>query len=174
MRTKRPEMKSIFYSWMILMALSLQCYCVDAVASSNRPEDLPATFRHIGDYQLHSKIRIERGGVHPVIISPLNYQVYSDGIDLRLYCRVSGEDNYTTYQIYRSDGIGVARKSGEIDLVAGVQALNTSAEMIRQISITRNSFTLVKMPPRSHRVIVSRALAIDTDALAGEETSNKQ
>ncbi|NCF13429.1 MAG: hypothetical protein GWP68_08650, partial [Verrucomicrobiaceae bacterium] len=65
-----------------------------------------------------------------------------------------------TYQIYRSDGIGVTRKSGEIDLVAGVQALNTSAEMVRQISVTRNSITMVKMPPRSHRVIITRAIAM--------------
>lgn len=167
-------MKSIFYSWVILIALSLPCHCADALTASSRPADLPVTFRHIGDYQLNSKIRIERGAVHPVIISPLNYQVYSDGIDLRLYCRVSGEDNYTTYQIYRSDGIGVAHKSGEINLVAGVQALNTSAEMIRQISITRNSFTLVKMPPRSHRVIVSRALAIHENEPAEGHTSNSQ
>ena len=76
---------------------------------------------------------------------------------------VCGEDQFTTYQIYRSDGIGVAGKSGEIDWIAGVQALNTSGEMIRQISITRNSFTMVKMPPRSHRVIVTRAFAMSNN-----------
>lgn len=167
-------MKSIFYSWVILTALALEGFCANEVASTSRPEDLPVTFRHIGDYKLNSKMRIERGGVHPVIISPLNYHVYSDGIDLRIYCRVSGEDNYTSYQIYRSDGIGVARQSGEIDLVAGVQALNNGGDMIRQISITRNSFTLVKMPPRSHRVIVSRALAIHKDESIEDQTSNKQ
>lgn len=142
--------------------------------SMNRPEGLPETFRHIGDYKLNSKLRVERGDVEPVVISPLNYYVYSDGIDLRLYCRVAGEDTYTTYQIYRSDGIGVSRASGEIDLVAGVQALNTSAEMVRQISITRNSFTMVKMPPRSHRVIITRAIALISHELSSDSHSLSQ
>ena len=160
-------MISMVYRWTIFFGLLLQpLHGGDAQAdpeSSARPEGLPPTFRHIGNYHLNSKLRVERGEMDPVVISPLNYQVFSDGIDLRLYCRVSGEDNYTTYQIYRSDGIGVTRESGEIDLVAGVQALNTSAEMVRQISVTRNSITMVKMPPRSHRVIITRAIVMSDD-----------
>ena len=161
------HMISMVYRWTIFFGLLLQpLHGGDAQAdpeSSARPEGLPPTFRHIGNYHLNSKLRVERGEMDPVVISPLNYQVFSDGIDLRLYCRVSGEDNYTTYQIYRSDGIGVTRESGEIDLVAGVQALNTSAEMVRQISVTRNSITMVKMPPRSHRVIITRAIVMSDD-----------
>jgi hypothetical protein len=166
------HMTSTIYRCVIFFGLLLQpLHGGDARAdneSGARPEGLPPTFRFIGSYHLNSKLRVERGEMDPVVISPLNYQVFSDGIDLRLYCRVAGEDNYTTYQIYRSDGIGVTRKSGEIDLVAGVQALNTSAEMIRQISVTRNSITMVKMPPRSHRVIITRAIAMNNDDLSSD------
>ena len=96
----------------------------------------------------------------PVVITPLIYRVYSDGIEVRLYCHTAGEDSFIAYQIYRSDGIGVARASGEIDLVAGVQGMSTKGEMVRQISLTRASMTMIKAPPRSHRVIITRAVAI--------------
>ena len=126
----------------------------------NRPANLPVGFRFIGLYKLNSKIRVENGEAMPVVISPVLYRVYSDGIDVRVYCRASGEDSFTSYGIYRSDGIGIARKSGEIDVVAGVQAYCTNGEMIRQVSVTRNSLTMIKMPPRSHRVLVTRASAL--------------
>ena len=160
-------MASTVYRWVIFIGLLLQpLHGGDARADtqpSARPEGLPPTFRLIGSYQLNSMFRVERGEGSSVVISPLYYQVFTDGIDLRLYHAASGEDQFTTYQIYRSDGIGVTRKSGEIDLIAGVQALNTSGDMVRQISVTRNSFTMVKMPPRSHRVIVTRAFAMSNN-----------
>ncbi|MGB1874220.1 MAG: hypothetical protein ACPH5P_02190 [Akkermansiaceae bacterium] len=167
-------MKLLRYTWIAVMGFAILPLHGDDGQSTSRPEELPDTFRLIGHYQLKSKLRVERGDVIPVVISPLDYQVFSDGIDLRLYCRAAGEDTYTTFQIYRSDGIGVSRTSGEIDLIAGVQALNTSAEMVRQISITRNSFTMVKMPPRSHRVIVTRAIALSSAELPIDNESLRQ
>ncbi|MCP5538323.1 MAG: hypothetical protein H7A51_19080 [Akkermansiaceae bacterium] len=143
---------------------------VATVCAEDRPAQLPETFRFIGHYKLNSKIRVETGESMPVVISPLIYRVYSDGIDIRVYCRSADEDSFTTYEIYRSDGIGVARRTGEIDVVAGVQAYCTKGEMIRQVSVTRNSLTMVKMPPRSHRVVVTRAVAIKPP---NEQASNK-
>ena len=126
----------------------------------DRTNGLPVGFRFIGNYQLSSKLRVEKGVSTPVVISPLFYRIYSDGIDVRVYCRGLDEENYIAYEIYRSDGIGVVRKSGEIDLVAGVQAHSSKGGMIRQASVTRNSLTMVNMPPRSHRVIITRAVAV--------------
>jgi len=111
-------------------------------------------------------MKVEYGQAMPVVISPLTYRVYSDGIDVRVYCRTAGEDSFTSYQIYRSDGVGVSKSSGEIQVVAGVQAMCKKGEMLRQISVTRNSLTMVRMPPRSHRVLVTRATAIDAKATA--------
>jgi hypothetical protein len=130
------------------------------------PENLPAGFRLIGHYQMRSKMKVEDSQVMPVEISPLSYRVYSDGIDIRVYCSSAGEDSYTSYQIYRSDGVGVAKSSGEIEVVAGVQAMCKKGEMLRQISVTRSSLTMVRMPPRSHRVLVTRATAIHVKASA--------
>ncbi|MBT8037482.1 MAG: hypothetical protein KJO21_08050 [Verrucomicrobiae bacterium] len=130
------------------------------VHGDESPANLPAGFRLIGHYELHSKIRVEAGHSMSVVISPLRYRVYSDGIDVRVYCHTNGEANYTRYAIYRSDGVGVVQESGEINLIAGVQGYSTKAEMIRQISVTRNSLTMVKMPPRTHRVLITHAKAV--------------
>ena len=95
----------------------------------------------------------------PVVISPLSYSVYSDGIDVRVYCIKAGDESFTSYQIYRSDGVGVTKASGELQVVAGVQGVCKDGDMVRQISVTRGSLTMVKMPPRSHRVLITRATA---------------
>ena len=87
------------------------------------PANLPAGFRLIGHYELKSKIRVEAAQAMPVLISPLTYSVYSDGIDVRVYCIKAGDESFTTYRIYRSDGVGVAKKSGGLQVVAGVQAV---------------------------------------------------
>lgn len=144
----------------LLILTAFSCVLSGAGFAGESPVGLPAGFRYIGHYQLNSKLRVEKGEAIPVVIAPLHYHVYSDGIDVRVYCRVSDEDSYSTYGIYRSDGIGVPRRSGEIDWVAGVQAYSTKGEMIRQISVTRNSLTMIKTPPRSHRVIITRAVAV--------------
>ncbi len=131
--------------------------------AQDQPGNLPAGYRYIGKYQLKSKVRVENGASQAVIISPLIYRVFSDGIEVRVYCKTAGEDNYTAYQIYRSDGVGVANSDRGIELIAGVQAYSTKAQMLRQISVTRNSLTMVKTPPRSHRVIITRAVSLGAD-----------
>lgn len=140
-----------------------------AETQEDRPDKLPAGYRYIGTYKMTSKVKVERGESMPVVITPLVYRVYTDGIEVRIYCRTSDEDSFTAYQIYRSDGIGVARASGEIDLVAGVQAISTKGEMVRQVSLTRASITMVKMPPRSHRVIITRASAMRVEAASHQK-----
>lgn len=131
-----------------------------------KPANLPERFRLIGHYQLKSKIKVERGESMPVVISPLVYRVYSDGIDVRVYGSPGEDDSYTSYEIYRADGITVPQKSGGLDLVAGVQALCRKGEMVRQLSLTRRGLTMVKMPPRSSRVIITRAIAVKTPVAA--------
>ncbi len=145
----------------LTLILTLSLVMLSFVLSAEeRPQNLPSGYRFIGNYKLNSKMIVERGNTMPVTISPLLYRVYSDGIDVRVYCVATGDESYTTYDIYRSDGVGIARKSGEIDVVAGVQGYSTKGDMVRQISVTRKSLTMVKMPPRSHRVLITRANAI--------------
>lgn len=152
-----------YRKYMALIRCLILCFTVAvpmAGLANNAPGNLPAGFRPIGNYQLKSKVKVENGVSTSVVISPLRYRVYSDGIDVRVYCSSSGEDHFTSYRIYRSDGIGVAKRSGGIEVVAGVQAVCEEGNMTRQLSVTRNSLTMVKMPPRSNRVLVTRAVSI--------------
>ena len=142
-----------------VLIVSLQCFFLNYAVAFDQPQNLPAGHRLIGSYELNSKLRVENGVSQPVVISPLIYRVYSDGIELRVYCKTAGEDNYTVYDIYRSDGVGVVKKAGDIEIVAGVQAYSTRGDVLRQISVTRNSLTMIQSPPRSHRVIITRAIA---------------
>ncbi|MGB2402178.1 MAG: hypothetical protein ACPIA7_02075 [Akkermansiaceae bacterium] len=166
-------MNSIFYFYVFFTILAGSLYGDNANAN-DRPDSLPSTFRLIGNYQLNSKIRVERGEATPLVISPLRYQIYSDGIEVRLYYPSSDDFDCITFQIYRSDGIGITRKSGEINFVAGVQALNQRAGLIRQLSITNNSFTMVNVPPRSHRVLITRAFALEDATNLEHESSSAQ
>jgi len=146
----------IHFFWLLAICCFVLPVMVDA---QEAPTNLPVGFRLIGSYQLKSKIKVENGQAMAVLISPLAYHVYSDGVDVRVYCNTGGAENFTSYQIYRSDGVGVAKSSDEIEMIAGVQAVCKKGEMFRQLSVTRNSLTMVKMPPRSHRVIITRAIS---------------
>lgn len=151
--------KNIACSLLAIFTACSQWLLVVPVKAQEQPENLPVGYRYIGSYQLNSKLRVENGVSQAVVISPLIYRVFSDGMEVRVYCKTAGEDSFTAYDIYRSDGVGVAKTTGEIELVAGVQAFSTKGKMLRQISVTRNSLTMVKTPPRSHRVIITRAKA---------------
>lgn len=158
---------NLFSKTTAFLALSA-ALALGAGAQNDKPEKLPEGYRYIGTYRLVSKVRVEKAESMPVVISPLVYRVYSDGMDVRVYCRSAGEDSFTTYRIYRSDGVGDARGPGEINVIAGVQALCTTGGMTRQLSVTRASMTMVKMPPRSHRVVITRAVALKSETVGKE------
>lgn len=150
-----------FIHWLLVGCL---CLAVSAVQAEDKPANLPAGFRFIGSYKLNSKLKVENGKVLPVVISPLVYRVYSDGMEVRVYCRAASSESFTSYDIYRSDGVGTAKPSGEIEVIAGVQGYSTKGDILRQISVTRSDLTMVKTPPRSHRVEIIRARAISSVA----------
>jgi len=120
------------------------------------PIEVPSSFKLIGAFKLTSSVKIENGELLELVISPLNYEVYSDGLDVRVYCITEGSSSYTNYSIYRSDGISIA-KNNEISFEAGVQAYSTQGDMVRQISLTRKRLTMIKIPPQSSRIIVTKA-----------------
>ncbi|MGB1260169.1 MAG: hypothetical protein ACPG6P_09025, partial [Akkermansiaceae bacterium] len=101
----------------LMLWVLVACFCL-----AERPQKLPDSYRFIGEYKLNSHMRVESGVTRPVSISPVRYRVYSDGMEARVYCMTSdGGKSFTPYKIYRSDGIGVPKSSGALELVAGVQ-----------------------------------------------------
>lgn len=136
------------------------------------PFNLPKSYRYIGGYSLDTKTQVEQGQAMPVVIAPMVFRVYSDGIVVRVYCDSAGDESFTAYKIYRSDGVGSIQAGGELDIEAGVQAICKTGDMLRQISITRSSMTMVKMPPRSYRVVVTHTIAL-TSATPGAQSQTK-
>lgn len=122
---------------------------------------LPAGFKLIGKYKTSSKLKVENGKSLPILTSPLVYRAYSDGLDVRIYCEGVDDTHFAVYQIYNSEGVGSTTEKGETDYIAGIQASSSLGDVLRQISLTRNRLVMVKMPTRSHRVIVTNAEAID-------------
>lgn len=152
-------MKSHFFNIVNrLVILMMSCVLLHA-DEANRPGDLHASYQFIGEYETYAETRLERGQVISSLVATLIFRVYSDGVDVRVYCVGLDDENFTAYQIYQSNGIGVSHSPGEIDYIAGVQASCTQGEMLRQISLTRESLVMVKMPTRSERVIVTNAKA---------------
>ena len=140
--------------WVLLCMLPL---CMNAQNSS---ENSLKGFTYVGDYKLESSTKIEGQELIQLMISPLIYKVYTNGLDIRVYVANGDKDSYIAYTIYNADSIGEMNSEGGIDFFAGVQAYSTQGEMIRQLSVTRSSLTMVKIPPRSHRVLVTKATLI--------------
>lgn len=134
-------------------------YFSNGEESSNFIE-IPERFKLIGEYEMVSKVKVENGLSLQLMTSPLVYQVYSDGIDVRVYNKGGEERSYKSYHIYSSDGIGVLSESSEIEYVAGVQAIFIQGDMVRQMSLTRDNLVMVKTPPRSNRVLITYARVI--------------
>lgn len=148
-----------FYLWAIILSfITLNPSFV--LAEESKPT-VPVGFKLIGQYKTKSKVQVENGVSLALLISPLVYSVYSDGVDVRIYCEGVDEEHYASYQIYSSEGIGLAGEQGETDYVAGVQAHSLQGDMVRQISLTRYNLVMVKMPSRSHRVMITHAAAFE-------------
>lgn len=138
-------------------------------SNDTKPKNLPSEFTHIGEYVATLETRVENGVSNPVVLSPLIYHVYTDGIDIRLYCLSVDDESFSSYRIYRSDGIGLTDADGEVSYIAGVQASSMLGDVCRQISVTRESLVMVKIPPRSNRVTIISAKS--TLAAHSEKTS---
>ncbi|MGJ8661053.1 MAG: hypothetical protein ACSHXL_03370, partial [Bacteroidota bacterium] len=115
-----------FFRWIPVLMVSCLVLCAD---ESTRPGNLTDDYRYIGEYQTYAETRVENAQAMSSLLSPIIFRVYSDGVDVRVYCVGLDDESFTTYQIYQSNGIGVSHSPGEIDYIAGVQASCTQGEM---------------------------------------------
>ena len=80
-------------------------------------------FFPMGDYVIRSQMKITGSGkVVQIPMKPLPLKVETDGVTVRI---ATGEDsgNWSTFTIYRSDGIGRQNSAGgPLEVVPGVQA----------------------------------------------------
>lgn len=118
-------------------------------------------FRHVGDYVLKSRTKIAGDKSTPIIIKPMLLRVYSNGIEIRVTARDDAEAQ-STFQIYRSDGIGRQRApGGPIDILPGVQASTQTGGVLRHLRLSRESLTITSFPGVSDQTIISYAIGIE-------------
>ena len=114
-------------------------------------------FRHIGDFAIHSKLKITGAQVVPVAIKPLTLSVYTDGLTVRISAADDSE-HASEYEIYRSDGIGrQTSPGGALEVVPGVQAVAEKSGVFRQLRLTQDGLTITTFPGVSDQIVVTQA-----------------
>lgn len=115
-------------------------------------------FRHVGDFLLRSHFKLTGDRLTPIPMKSVAFRVYTDGTRIR----ISHEDDpeaYTTFEIYRSDGIGRQRSSaGALEVIPGLQAMSRVDGVIRHLRLSQESLTLTTFPGVSDQTIVSHAV----------------
>ena len=126
------------------------------LAADETPRVVPAEFRLIGSYELTKRIKVRAGEAFPIAINAIRYEVFTDGITVRCY---AGEgEAFTSFEIYRRDGVAVARKAGLVESIPGIQAKTLVGDVLRQLSLTEERMILSRFPAKSDIMEVTYAL----------------
>lgn len=116
-------------------------------------------FRHVGDYLLRAHFKLTGAEMTPIPMKPIAFRVSTDGVTIRISPE-GDEKAHTSYDIYRSDGIGRQRTgSGALEVIPGVQASSTVDGTLRHLRLSRESLTITTFPGVSDQTVVSYAVA---------------
>lgn len=120
-----------------------------------------AEFRHVGDYLLKSHFKLTGSEMTEIPMKPIAFRVTTDGVTIRV--SPEGEEQaHTSFQIYRSDGIGRQRSgAGALEVIPGVQASSTKDGTLRHLRLSRDSLTITTFPGVSDQTVVSYAVAAE-------------
>ena len=118
-------------------------------------------FRHVGDFLLKSHFKLTGGQMTPVPIKPIAFRVFTDGTRIRV--SAEGDDEaHTTFEIYRSDGIGRQHQSsGALEVIPGLQAMSNVGGILRHLRLSRESLTITTFPGVSDQTVVSYSVATE-------------
>ena len=123
-------------------------------------------FKHAGDFLLQSHFKLTGDKVTPIPMKPIAFRVFTDGT--RIKVSAEGDDeSHTTFEIYRSDGIGRQRSGrGALEVIPGLQATCQTGGVLRHLRLSRESMTITTFPGVSDQTIVSYAVAAEPKAAA--------
>jgi hypothetical protein len=118
-------------------------------------------FDAFGEYVIHSQTKITGSGkVLRVPIKPLKLSVSTDGVTIRLATDAQS-DAWSTFTIYRSDGIGrQGTPGGPLEVVPGVQATSDHGGVHKHLRLTRDSLTLTVFPGVSDQTVITHAVLV--------------
>lgn len=120
-----------------------------------------AEFKHVGDFLLQSHFKLVGQQVTPIPMKPIAFRVFTDGVKIRVSAE-GDEESHTTFEIYRSDGIGRQRQgAGALEVIPGLQAMSNVGGILRHLRLSRESMTITTFPGVSDQTIVSYSVAAE-------------
>jgi hypothetical protein len=119
-----------------------------------------AEFKHVGDFLLTAHFKLTGQKVTPIPMKPIAFRVFTDGVHIRVTAE-GDQEAHTTFDIYRSDGIGRQRQgvAGALEVVPGLQASSNIGGTLRHLRLTRESMTITTFPGVSDQTIISHSVA---------------
>jgi hypothetical protein len=118
-------------------------------------------FKHVGDFLLQAHFKLTGQQVTPVPMKPIALSVFTDGVQIRVSAEGT-EDAHSTFEIYRSDGIGRQRQgAGTLEVIPGLQAMSKSGGILRHLRLSKESLTITTFPGVSDQTIVSHLIAAE-------------
>ena len=138
--------------WWMVLGLAL----LAGTLPSARGEGIPPEFNYVGSYRLVKRVKIRSGKPLRIAIPALEYRVYTDGISLRFY-GADESSGFTSFEVYRTDGIFRMRDESLLESVPGVQARSTVGQVLWQVTLTSKTLTLTKFPALSDAVEITYA-----------------
>lgn len=118
-------------------------------------------FKHVGDFLLQAQYKLTGQQMTPIPTKPIAFSVSTDGIRVRVTAE-GDEEARTTFEIYRSDGIGRQRQgSGALEVIPGLQATSNAGGVLRHLRLSRESMTITTFPGVSDQTIVSHSVAAE-------------
>lgn len=135
----------------IIVALSCIALAFAGVATGGE-------FSTMGNYVIHRQVKITGNGkVLEIPMKPLPLRVETDGVTVRVSTS-AGNDNWSTFTIYRSDGIGRQNTAGgPLEVVPGVQATSDTGGVHKHLRLTQDTLTLTVFPGVSDQTVITHA-----------------
>jgi hypothetical protein len=120
-----------------------------------------AELKHVGDFLLQAHFKLTGDRMTPIPMKPIAFRVYTDGVRIKVAAE-GDEESQTTFEIYRSDGIGRQRTGGgALEVIPGLQATSHTGGVLRHLRLSRESMTITTFPGVSDQTIVSHAVAAE-------------
>lgn len=139
----------------------MKSVALGALISCLCPGSHAEEFRPFGHFLLKSHFKLTGEARREIPIKPVVFHVSTNGVAVKV--SVDGqEEDTTTFQIYRSDGISRQRSNrGAIEVVPGVQAMNQSSGELRHLRLCKEFLTITTFPGVSDQTVVIHAIAAE-------------
>lgn len=130
-------------------------------------------YQHVGDFQLQAYFKLTGDKITSIPTKPIAFRVYTDGVHIKVTAE-GDDESHTTFEIYRSDGIGRQRTGkGALEVIPGLQATCHTGGTVRHLRLSREAMTITTFPGVSDQTIVSYSLAAQAKTAESESNETK-